>query len=239
VLTHGYRNRRRLASPELVTRACPVCAAPIGEFRRSDTVYCSARCGKEWLRREQAEQLPTRTCRACLAVISKTRRLDTIYCSSRCAGTYRTRKRRCRTLTPGQLAEIWRLVDEAPDPQEIWEPVPGWDGHYEVCPGTGRHPEGQVRRWDWDRFEFGEPVAVGLDSQGYPSANLGRHAVRVHVLILEAFTGPRPPGQEGRHLDDVRTSNRLVNLAWGTRAENHADAVRNGKIRRPSQENRT
>lgn len=47
-------------------------------------------------------------------------------------------------------------------------------------------------------------------------------------IVLEAFVGPRPEGQVSRHLNDIHTDNRLVNLAWGTYAENVADAKRNG-----------
>ena len=56
-----------------------------------------------------------------------------------------------------------------------------------------------------------------------------RGTVLVHVLVLEAFVGPRPAGHEGRHLDDVRSNNTLSNLAWGTQGENYQDALRNGR----------
>jgi hypothetical protein len=36
------------------------------------------------------------------------------------------------------------------------------------------------------------------------------------------------PGEEGRHLDGVRTNNLLENLAWGTPADNTADKMRHG-----------
>lgn len=57
-----------------------------------------------------------------------------------------------------------------------------------------------------------------------------RHDVSVHVLVLEAFAGPRPLGYFGCHLNDVPTDNRLSNLRWQTRADNHHDAVRNGRM---------
>jgi HNH endonuclease len=50
----------------------------------------------------------------------------------------------------------------------------------------------------------------------------------VHRLVLEAFVGPCPEGMECRHLDGNRTNNRLDNLAWGTRIENHEDMKRHG-----------
>ena len=50
---------------------------------------------------------------------------------------------------------------------------------------------------------------------------------RVHRMVLEAFVGPCPEGMQCRHLNDVKNDNRLNNLAWGTRKENSADAIRN------------
>lgn len=45
----------------------------------------------------------------------------------------------------------------------------------------------------------------------------------VHRLVLLAFVGPAPPGEEGRHLNGNPQDNRLVNLAWGTKKQNAAD----------------
>lgn len=50
----------------------------------------------------------------------------------------------------------------------------------------------------------------------------------VHRLVLEAFAGPPHVGAQARHLNDDKTDNRAVNLAWGTAAENTDDAIRNG-----------
>jgi hypothetical protein len=50
----------------------------------------------------------------------------------------------------------------------------------------------------------------------------------LHRMVLEAFVGPAPDGMEARHLNGDRFDNRLENLAWGTRKENHADKKRHG-----------
>lgn len=50
----------------------------------------------------------------------------------------------------------------------------------------------------------------------------------VHVLLLEAFRGPKPEKSDARHLDDNKSNNTLDNLCWGTRSENLKDAIRNG-----------
>lgn len=53
-----------------------------------------------------------------------------------------------------------------------------------------------------------------------------------HHWIARAFLGPKPEGQVVRHLNDVKTDNRISNLRYGTHAENSADAIRNGLMAR-------
>jgi hypothetical protein len=55
------------------------------------------------------------------------------------------------------------------------------------------------------------------------------HSKRVYRLVLEAFSGPCPPGLEACHKDDDQTNNFLSNLYWGTHESNCADRSRNGK----------
>uniref|UniRef100_A0A6M3J1G5 Putative homing endonuclease n=1 Tax=viral metagenome TaxID=1070528 RepID=A0A6M3J1G5_9ZZZZ len=52
--------------------------------------------------------------------------------------------------------------------------------------------------------------------------------VLVHRLVLETYVGSCPKGMECRHLNSNRHDNRLSNLRWGTRKENHLDAVELG-----------
>ena len=55
-----------------------------------------------------------------------------------------------------------------------------------------------------------------------------KQTLAIHRMVLEAFVGPRQPGQECLHRNDIQGDNRLTNLRWGTHAENQADCVRNG-----------
>jgi len=55
----------------------------------------------------------------------------------------------------------------------------------------------------------------------------GHQPFLLHRLILLAFVGSAPTGQQARHLNDVKLDNRLSNLAWGTPQENHRDLMRN------------
>jgi len=70
-------------------------------------------------------------------------------------------------------------------------------------------------------------------SDGYPSVELyvgdGKpHYYRVHTLVLTAFIGPRPAGEECCHRNGDRADCRLSNLRWGTRSDNMRDRVQHG-----------
>ncbi|MFI6491240.1 NUMOD4 motif-containing HNH endonuclease [Streptomyces sp. NPDC050564] len=105
---------------------------------------------------------------------------------------------------------------------EQWLPVVGFEGKYEVS------DLGRV--WALKR----EVALTGsADKDGYRVVSLvdlsgARKARKVHTLVLEAFIGPRPPGHVSRHLDGDPANNELPNLAWGTQAQNVADAIRHG-----------
>lgn len=61
-----------------------------------------------------------------------------------------------------------------------------------------------------------------------------KRPVAVHTLVSLAYHGDPEPGQEVRHLNGDPFDNRAKNLAWGTRAENVADAVKHGTwVQRP------
>lgn len=92
---------------------------------------------------------------------------------------------------------------------------------------TRRHPRGKGRLYpNWRRLK----AAPG--DNGYLLVSLHRngkgHSLRVHVLVMLCFAGPRPDGLDVRHLNGHRTDCRLSNLAYGTRQQNCADAAAHG-----------
>jgi hypothetical protein len=112
-----------------------------------------------------------------------------------------------------------------------WRPVADYEGLYEVSDaGYVRSlPRPGARR---NRMYGGQDLKGVRQITGYLGVNLGRrnkrYAHMVHVLVCEAFHGPRPEGMQVRHLNGNETDNRASNLAWGTRSENEIDKVHHG-----------
>ncbi len=115
---------------------------------------------------------------------------------------------------------------------EIWRPVLGWEDRYEVS------NEGRVRSLCHRGKPRKEPwiVSLNLSNNGYLRAHLMRDrklsVYGVHCLVAEAFIGPRPEGNDCRHLDGNPMNNKAVNLAWGTKQENMRDRDDHGRTYR-------
>lgn len=134
----------------------------------------------------------------------------------------------------GMLEHIERAERAAQT--ERWLPVVGFEGMYEV------NNRGQVRSLDrvvstthGPSHRRGKLLKQSLcrpNQNGRWTVWLSRdgkdYAKRVHVLMLEAFVGPRPEGYLGCHNDGNRDNNTLANLRWDTASSNGFDRVRHG-----------
>ena len=81
----------------------------------------------------------------------------------------------------------------------------------------------------------GKIMKIGLNNKGYlrvglMTNNSKTRVCRVHTLKAKAFIyNPNPLTYNIiRHLNDIKTDNRLENLAWGTQSDNVRDCIRNG-----------
>lgn len=135
----------------------------------------------------------------------------------------------CETFRAHGLEPPGRL-----DEREWWLPLPGSEGEYE-CSTLGRVKSLDrrivVNRSDGTqtfRRARGRILMERPDDAGYPAVSIaGRGTVRVHVLVCEAFLGPRPPNQVVLHGNDKKLDNWIGNLSYGSPEDNRADAKRN------------
>ncbi|MGI9293444.1 MAG: NUMOD4 motif-containing HNH endonuclease [Pseudomonadales bacterium] len=126
---------------------------------------------------------------------------------------------------------------------EIWKPIAGWNGFYEVSDhGRVRSLDRMIpdkrlgkRRW---KGRILKPSA-GTSYMPYLIITLQRGGRRgnpkaeikmpyVHILVLEAFVGPRPDGLVACHNDGDPSNNRANNLRWDTQSANQADSIKHG-----------
>lgn len=104
-----------------------------------------------------------------------------------------------------------------------WRDFPWRDRLYQVS------DDGQVRD-----AGTGRVLTLTKGNTGYLYANMScggaRKCQTVHSMVAHCFLGPRPAGQQVRHLDGCRTNNGVGNLAYGTAADNSRDAKIHGTI---------
>lgn len=117
---------------------------------------------------------------------------------------------------------------------EIWKPVVGYEGLYEVSDqGRVKTVARTVIRSNGRTHSIRERVrSASPNHKGYLKVTLTKDGSlrtrTVHTLVLEAFVGARPAGQECRHLNGNPADPRLENLTWGTPRENAADRIGHG-----------
>ena len=108
---------------------------------------------------------------------------------------------------------------------EQWRGVIGWEAFYEVS-SFGRVRS--IRRFIGDAWFAGNLLAICPNASGYPRVTLSRPGQKtrcrtVHLLVLEAFVGPRPSGMWAAHNNGDSMDARLTNLRWDTPKANQAD----------------
>lgn len=112
---------------------------------------------------------------------------------------------------------------------EQWRDVPGWVGKYQVSDlGSVRSKASKAggRSLCWAALRPAKQRNDYLLATFWDGGR--RERWLVHALVLTAFVGPRPAGYDGCHNNGVKDDNRLENLRWATRRENHLDKKRHG-----------
>lgn len=127
------------------------------------------------------------------------------------------------------------MTDEVIEMPEEWRPIAGYETFYSVSDlGRVRSESRLVVRPAGNNYRTKPRImspAHGKKAR-YQSVRLtdesGTVTRYVHHLVLIAFVGPPPPGEEACHGDGDPANNRKTNLRWGTRKSNHADKKLHG-----------
>lgn len=108
---------------------------------------------------------------------------------------------------------------------EVWAHIPRYEGRYKAS------NLGNILSLKY-RGNYGTEATLSLmrQSNGYMRVRLlNGKAELVHVLVAEAFIGPKPKGCQINHKNGIKTDNRPENLEWVTPSENCKHKFRIGR----------
>lgn len=130
----------------------------------------------------------------------------------------------------GELCRAMGVIHE-----ESWRLLDSYDGRYEVS------DYGNIRRARPGKSTYvGRHITQQINDDGYLTAFLSngskddQHQHFVHVLVAEAWIGPKPEGFEVNHKDGDKQNNAIWNLEYLSPSDNQRHAISIGlrKVRR-------
>lgn len=105
-----------------------------------------------------------------------------------------------------------------------WALIP-WAQNYEVSElGHVRRREHVAQHARYGDRKLPERLLnPAKNKDGYMRVKVNRRFVFAHILVLEAFVGPKPVGMQCCHNNGIPDDNRLINLRWDTPKNNIHD----------------
>ena len=121
-----------------------------------------------------------------------------------------------------------------PMSEEIWKPVLGYEGLYEVSNlGRVKSLFRRVRRGDGHLtvkekiMDFSKVSRNNLTYYRVPLSRGNKKSLKlVSNLVCEAFHGRRPNGMQCSHINENSIDNRACNLMWSTIEENNTMPIK-------------
>lgn len=121
--------------------------------------------------------------------------------------------------------------------EEVWKPIPGYEGLYEIS-NLGKvksvpHVRTVIRHGKAIQQEWsGRIMTTGASTGRYPKVNLSREGKvtthQIHALVAKAFIGEKSPELQVCHGDGNSKNPSLDNLRYDTPVGNCADRVKHG-----------
>lgn len=123
---------------------------------------------------------------------------------------------------------------------EIWKPISGYRGYYEVSNlGRVRSVTRRIERINplkpnqKNLYTYkGKLIPFWITKKGYCRCTLNIDGVKknhlVHQLVARTFIENPKNKEQVNHINCVKTDNRIENLEWVTNYENYIHSVENG-----------
>lgn len=129
-----------------------------------------------------------------------------------------------------------------PREEEIWKPIPGYEGYYEASSFGRIRSVGRYIKYRHGLRWHAPRIRATITYQGYDYVNLvvtkdnkyNEKRFLVHRLIAETFI-PNPDNKRCvDHINTIRTDNRVENLRWVTHLENQKNPITAKRLAEPA-----
>ena len=124
--------------------------------------------------------------------------------------------------------------------KEIWKPIEGYEGRYEVS-NIGRvrsldriisfKSSNKYRSFESSYMKKGRILVPVKHKNGYSVVKIEGKIIGIHRLVAETFVQNPYNKQQVNHIDGNKQNNNAENLEWVTQSENTIHAYKNDLVK--------